>query len=162
MAETEVDIISGYTLAYPAEAIGIVRAVRHSGLAVWISLTVETDGCLPTGGTLEQAITQVDAETDGYCAYFMINCAHPDHLSETLTEAAWMTPVKWIVANATRCSHVELDEAEELDDGNPVALADQLADTRRRLPHIAALGECKTQRISGPQKRVRHSAVLAE
>ncbi|MDG2341007.1 MAG: homocysteine S-methyltransferase family protein, partial [Paracoccaceae bacterium] len=77
LAETDVDVISGYTLAYPSEAIGMVRAARQFALPVVISFTVETDGRLPTGESLEEAISEVDAATDGYAAYFMINCAHP-------------------------------------------------------------------------------------
>jgi S-methylmethionine-dependent homocysteine/selenocysteine methylase len=142
LAETHVDLISGYTLAYFAEAVGIVRAAKLFGLPVVIAFTVETDGCLPTGASLEEAITQVDAATGGYAAYFMINCAHPDHFGNVLTDAPWIQRVRGIVANASRCSHAELDEAEELDDGDPNELGQQLAEIRRRFPHINVLGGC--------------------
>ncbi|APG47160.1 homocysteine S-methyltransferase family protein [Phaeobacter porticola] len=142
LVDTEVDVMSGYTLAYPAEAIGIVRAARRFTIPVVISFTVETDGKLPTGTSLEEAIVEVDAATEGYAAYFMINCAHPEHFNSVLEEKPWMQRVKGIVANASRCSHAELDEAEELDDGNPTDLAQQLVDIRRRYPHIQVLGGC--------------------
>ncbi|QDG74995.1 homocysteine S-methyltransferase family protein [Labrenzia sp. PHM005] len=142
LADTEVDVVSGYTLAYPSEAIGIVRAAQQFGLPIVISFTVETDGKLPTGCTLEQAISEVDAATDGYAAYFMINCAHPDHFGSILDDQPWMQRVNGIVANASRCSHAELDEAEELDDGDPAELAGQLMDIRKRFPHIQVLGGC--------------------
>lgn len=141
-AKTEADVVSGYTLAYSAEAIGIVRAARKFRLPVVIAFTVETDGKLPTGSTLETAITEVDDATDGYTSYFMINCAHPDHFDEALTDGPWMKRIKGIVANASRCSHAELDEAEELDDGNPLELGFQLSEIRRRFPHINVLGGC--------------------
>lgn len=142
LAGTDVDVLSGYTLAYSAEAIGIVRAAQRFNLPVVISFTVETDGRLPTGATLENAISEVDAATDGYAAYFMINCAHPDHFSSILADRPWMQRIKGVVANASNCSHAELDEAEELDDGNPDELAQQLAGIRRRFPHIRVLGGC--------------------
>ena len=142
LAETDVDVLSGYTLAYPSEAIGIVRAARRFELPVVISFTVETDGRLPTGASLEEAITQVDAATDSYAAYFMINCAHPEHFSGVLEDTPWMQRIRGIIANASRCSHAELDEAEELDDGNPAELGVQLSDVRRRCPHILVLGGC--------------------
>ncbi len=142
LAETDVDVISGYTLAYPSEAIGIVRAARRFGLPVVIAFTVETDGRLPTGASLQEAISQVDDATDSYVAYFMINCAHPEHFSSVLENAPWMQRIKGIIANASRCSHAELDEAEELDDGNPTELGRQLSDIRRRFPHIQVLGGC--------------------
>jgi S-methylmethionine-dependent homocysteine/selenocysteine methylase len=142
LAETHVDLISGYTLAYPAEAVGIVRAAKRFEIPVVIAFTVETDGHLPTGASLKDAITQVDVETGGYAAYFMINCAHPDHFANLLTDAPWMHRLRGIVANASRCSHAELDEAEELDDGNPNELGQQLAKIRRMFPHINILGGC--------------------
>ncbi|MEP4030851.1 homocysteine S-methyltransferase family protein [Roseibium polysiphoniae] len=142
LAETDVDVISGYTLAYPTEAIGMVRAARQFGLPVVISFTVETNGRLPTGESLDEAISGVDTATDGYAAYFMINCAHPEHFSGVLEDASWMQRVRGIIANASRCSHADLDEAEELDDGNPSELGVQLSDLRRRFPHIKVLGGC--------------------
>jgi homocysteine S-methyltransferase len=142
LAETEVDLISGYTVAYPEEAIGIVRAAQRFTLPVIIAFTVETDGCLPTGLPLGEAIETVDKATDCYASYFMINCAHPDHFSQVLSDAPWMTRLKGVVANASRCSHAELDEAEVLDDGNPEELGNQLAKIHRMHPNINILGGC--------------------
>ena len=142
LSETDVDVISGYTLAYPAEAVGIVRAARRFGLPVVISFTVETDGKLPTGSTLEDAISQVDAATDDYAAYFMINCAHPDHFKSALEDRPWMQRVRGIVANASRCSHAELAAAEGLDAGDPTELAQAVTEIRRTFLHILVLGGC--------------------
>lgn len=142
LAETDIDVVSGYTLAYSAEAIGIVRAARRFGLPVVIAFTVETDGNLPTGASLETAISEVDGATESYAAYFMINCAHPDHFEQVLADGPWMQRIKGIVANASRCSHAELDNAEQLDDGDPNALGNQLSQIRRRFPHIRVLGGC--------------------
>lgn len=139
---TEVDVVSGYTLTYAAEAAGMVRAAKRADLKVVIAFTVETDGRLPTGMTLADAIAEVDAQTDSYAAYFMINCAHPEHFAAILEDAPWMARVQGIVANASRCSHAELDEAEELDDGNPAELGAQLAAMRKRFPQIRVLGGC--------------------
>ena len=141
-AQTDVDVVSGYTLACSSEAIGIVRAARRFRLPVVISFTVETDGRLPTGATLETAITEVDEATEGYAAYFMINCAHPNHFEQVLADGPWMRRIKGIVANASRCSHAELDEAQELDDGDPNELGMQLSQIRHRFPHIQVLGGC--------------------
>ena len=142
LSVTDVDLISGYTVAYPAEAIGMVRAAKSFGLPVIISFTVETDGRLPTGDALGDAIEEVDEATGRYPAYYMINCAHPDHFSDILTGAPWMDRLRGIVANASRCSHAELDEAEDLDDGNPAELGRQLGKIRRRFPQINILGGC--------------------
>ena len=57
-------------------------------MPVVISFTVETDGTLPSGDRLGDAITAVDEATGGYPAYYMINCAHPTHFAATLDPGA--------------------------------------------------------------------------
>jgi homocysteine S-methyltransferase len=140
--DTGLDIVSGYTLAYAAEAIGLALAARRAELPVVISFTVETDGRLPTGMKLADAIAEVDAATDAYPGHYMVNCAHPDHFDVVLGNDPVMSRLQGVVANASRCSHAELDEAEELDDGDPVELGKQLADLRSRFPHLRVLGGC--------------------
>lgn len=142
LAETDLDMISAYTIAYPAEAIGIVQAAKSFGLPAVVAFTVEIDGRLPTGASLEDAIKQVDEETDGYASYFMINCAHPDHFSNALNDGVWINRLRGIVANASRCSHAELDDAKVLDSGNPIELGEQLAQIRQNFPHVNVLGGC--------------------
>lgn len=136
------DMVSAYTLSYPEEAIGIVRAAEAAGIPCAISFTVETDGRLPSGETLECAIKQVDTETDQAAAYYMINCAHPDHFQHLFTGAPWEQRLRGIRANASRCSHDELNESTTLDDGDPDELGRQYADLLQRLPHVNVLGGC--------------------
>lgn len=142
LATTEADLISGYTLAYPEEAIGMIRAARRCDMPIMIAFTVETDGCLPTGLAFGEAIEAVDKATEGYASYYMINCAHPDHFTQILSDAPWMHRLKGIVANASRCSHTELDNAEVLDDGNPEELGRQLSEINATHSNITILGGC--------------------
>ena len=142
-AGTAVDMVSAITMTYADEAVGITRAARAAGLPVAISFTVETDGRLPSGQLLGDAVEQVDAETDGAPAYFMINCAHPAHFTETVEEeAAWQDRILGLRANASRLSHAELDEAEELDDGDPAELAAQYGELRTPLHNLRVVGGC--------------------
>jgi len=142
-ADTSVDLVTALTMNYVEEAIGIVRAARDAGLPVVIGFTVETDGRLPSGQPLREAIEQVDAQTNGATAYFMINCAHPTHFAGVLQSgAAWTGRIRGLRANASRMSHAELDEAEELDDGNPKELADEYVALRAALPQLNVLGGC--------------------
>ncbi len=64
-AETAADMVGALTLTYADEAIGIARAAADVGLPAAISFTVETDGRLPSGQPLGEAIEQVDQETGG-------------------------------------------------------------------------------------------------
>ena len=86
LADTAADLVTAITLTYADEAIGIVACRRRAGLPVVVSFTVETDGRLPSGQTLGAAIEQVDDETDGDPAYYMINCAHPTHFAGVLAD----------------------------------------------------------------------------
>jgi len=143
LAGTEADLVSAMTLTYAAEAIGIARAARTARMPVVISFTVETDGALPDGSSLGDAIGAVEDKTESYPAYYGINCAHPSHFLNVLDVGEeWTTRIRMIRANASRCSHAELDEAETLDDGDPEELAREYAEIRERLPQINVLGGC--------------------
>lgn len=142
-ADTEADMISAFTLTYAEEAIGIVRAARRHGLPSAISFTVETDGKLPSGQALPDAIAQVDAATGGGPAYYMINCAHPAHFADLLTSnAAWVQRIRGLRVNASRRSHAELNESTTLDEGHPAELGQEIRALRTRRPNLTILGGC--------------------
>ncbi len=130
------------TLGYVEEAVGVVRAATAAGLPVVIGFTVETDGRLPSGDTIEQAIEVVDDATDGAARSFMINCAHPTHFADALPEGEARNRIRALRANASMRSHEELDAAESLDAGNPVDLAERYVALRRELPQLHVLGGC--------------------
>lgn len=136
------DMVSAVTMNYVEEAIGIARAAKAAGVPVVISFTVETDGKLPTGQTVEDAIAEVDAATDAVPIYYMINCAHPDHFSAILEGAEWTSRLGGFRANASRMSHEELDNSEELDDGDPKEFGQLHAAMLKGLSNIKVLGGC--------------------
>jgi len=142
LAETEVDMITAMTFTQSDEAIGVVRAARRAGLPVVVSFTVETDGRLPNGELLGEAIEAVDAATDSATAYYMINCAHPDHFSHVFEDRAWTRRIRGLRCNASRMSHEELDNCEELDAGNPVELGEQYRELVTRMPWLNVFGGC--------------------
>jgi len=137
------DLVSAITMTYAEEAIGVARAAAAAGVPVVLSFTVETDGRLPSGQPLREAVEQADAETAGSVAYFMVNCAHPTHFDDVLAgDEPWVKRVRGLRPNASTKSHAELDEAEELDAGDPVDLAARLGELRRRLPALTVVGGC--------------------
>jgi S-methylmethionine-dependent homocysteine/selenocysteine methylase len=142
-ADTGADLVTAITMTYADEAIGVVRAARDAGLPVVISFTVETDGRLPSGQSLREAIETVDAASDSEVAYFMVNCAHPSHFYDVLEPgSAWTDRIRGLRANASRLSHAQLDEAAELDEGDPEELANEYVALRERLPRLTVLGGC--------------------
>ncbi len=137
------DRVTMLTATHTSEAIGVVRAAVAADIPVVIAFTVETDGRLPTGQALHQAIAEVDDATEGAPLHFGINCAHPDHFTQALdADPALIGRIGLLRANASRASHAELDQAEELDDGDAVELAGQYADLLRDHPHLQVLGGC--------------------
>jgi S-methylmethionine-dependent homocysteine/selenocysteine methylase len=142
-SDTAADMVTAITMTYVEEALGVTRAALAAGMPVAISFTVETDGRLPSGQPLGEAIQQVDDETDRGPAYFMINCAHPTHFDAVVgAEEPWRKRIRGLRANASTMSHAELDEAEELDDGDPVDLAARYAALAAKLPNLNVLGGC--------------------
>ena len=143
LASAGADMLTAITMTNVPEAIGVVQAARKLKAPVAISFTVETDGRLPTGDALADAVLAVDEATARYPAYFMINCAHPTHFSASLEEGAkWTARIRSVRANASRCSHAELDAMSELDMGDPNELASLHRDLRRRFPQINVLSGC--------------------
>ncbi len=143
LADAGADVVTAMTISYAEEAVGIVLASRAAAIPVVISFTVETDGRLPTGQSLDEAIAEVDAATDGYAAYVMINCAHPAHFAEALDpDSPVIARVRGVRANASVRSHAELDEAQELDDGDPGDLARRYVALADRLPNLTVMGGC--------------------
>ncbi|WP_043368464.1 homocysteine S-methyltransferase family protein [Cyanobium sp. PCC 7001] len=143
LSRSGVDLVTAFTLSAVPEAVGIVRAARAEAVPVVISFTVETDGRLPSGQPLSEAIERVDAETDGAAAYFMVNCAHPSHVAAVLEQGGpWRERIVGLRANASRRSHAELDAAESLDEGDPDDLARLYRELSPLLPNLAVLGGC--------------------
>jgi S-methylmethionine-dependent homocysteine/selenocysteine methylase len=140
---TGADMVTAMTITNANEAVGITRAARAAGIPSVIGFTLETDGHLPTGQSLADAITEVDGVTDRAPAYYLINCAHTTHFMEKLDgDGDWTGRVGAIRANASRCSHAELDEAEELDSGDPKELAEHYQAITTQFNQINVLGGC--------------------
>ena len=139
---TEADFVSAITLNYVDEAIGIALAARSASMPVVLSFTVETDGRLPTGQTLQGAIEATDAATDAYPAYYMVNCAHPTHVLRGLSTGPWRRRLRGIRANASPKSHAELNEATALDEGDIREFGALHLKLRDQLPALSVIGGC--------------------
>lgn len=143
LAETGVDMISAITITNSAEAIGIARAIAEHNLPSVISFTVETDGRLPSGESLAEAVSATDKATGEAPLYYMVNCAHPDHFRHVLEDnRGWISRIGGLRANASRMSHAELDQSETLDDGNPEEYGELHADLRALVPSLRVVGGC--------------------
>ena len=142
-ATTDADMIAALTMNYTEEAVGIVRAAREATMPVAISFTIETDGRLPSGATLAEAIGATDQASGGYPVYYMINCAHPTHIERAFDRPGeWRDRIRGLRANASRRSHKELDESPDLDAGNPEELGREYRELRATLRNLSVVGGC--------------------
>ncbi len=142
-AETSADMTTALTMTHTDEAIGVARAAGKVGMPVAISFTLETDGRLPSGEPLAEAIERVDADPESEVVYYMINCVHPTHFDDVVAaEGPWRERVRGVRANASTLSHAELDEAAELDAGDPADLGARYAALRESLPALNVIGGC--------------------
>jgi homocysteine S-methyltransferase len=137
------DRVTLLTGTHTGEPIGIVQAATDVGIPVVIAFTVETDGRLPSGQTLHEAVAEVEAKTGAAALHYGINCAHPDHFAEALTaDRAVTMRISLLRANASRMSHAELDEAKELDAGDPAELGQLYSQLVAQHPELRVLGGC--------------------
>ncbi len=142
---TPVDMVSAITMNYVEEAIGIACAASASNLPVIISFTVETNGKLPTGMGLKEAIEQVDKSVKEPPLYFMINCAHPTHFINELQggiNEEWIKRIKGVRANASCKSHAALDVATELDRGDSKELGNEHRRLKVTFNQLNVFGGC--------------------
>jgi homocysteine S-methyltransferase len=141
--EAGADLVSAITMNYTEEAIGVTKAARALSVPVMVSFTVEADGRLASGESLQSAIERTDEATASTPIYYMINCAHPTHFEHVFSDgAAWTSRIWGLRANASQKSHAELDEAVELDPGDPVDLGRRYHELRGRLRNLSVLGGC--------------------
>ena len=142
-ADAGADLATAYTLTTVAEAVGVVRAAQDVGLPVAVSYTVETDGRVPDGTALGEAVEALDAATGAGAAHLLVNCAHPDHVAPGVDPAApWAGRIAGLRVNSSRLSHAELDEAEELDEGDLADLATTTRALAETLPGVRIVGGC--------------------
>ncbi|MEV0707830.1 homocysteine S-methyltransferase family protein [Nocardia aurea] len=155
LAAAGADLVTVLTMTYSDEAIGVALAALTESVPVAVGFTVETDGTLPSGQSLADAIEAVERATDGYPLHYGINCAHPDHFEPVLRHEDWADRIGLLRANASRQSHEELDNATELDAGDPAELGARYAALRREYPNLVVVGGC-----CGTDHR--HVAAIAE
>ncbi len=156
-AQAGADMISAITMTYSDEALGIVLRAQEVKIPVVISFTVETNGHLPSGESLEHAIRKVDELTNYYPLYYMINCAHPSHFIDQFAEnTAWQDRIKGVRANASCKSHAELDESTSIDKGDLAELGSWHVKLKKALPELRIYGGCCGTDVSHIESICQH------
>lgn len=133
-AHARADMITATAMVQCDEAVGIVRAARVVAMPVAVSFNVGGDGRLPTGRSLGDAITTVDAATGSAPVYYTVRCEHPNDAARALdTQAEWVRRVRGLSV----VSNGHADEVSELVRRQSQALL-------QRHSGINVLGGCTT------------------
>lgn len=144
LAAEGVDMLTLATITNLNEAIAFLQLAREARLPAVVSFSVESDGRLLGGRSLESAIRAVDEATDGYAVYFGVNCAHPVRIAAALREmpVAVRERIGMVRGNASLKTHEELDNCETLDRGELPVYIDGLEQALVHLPKVKAIGGC--------------------
>ena len=90
----------------------------------------------------------------------MVNRAHSTHFRHLFADThAWTERLGGIRANASTMSHTELDEAETLDSGDPIELAERYEGLRQVRPTLRSAGRLMRHR---PPAHRRHQQALRQ
>ena len=120
-----------------------IRAAQDVEMPVVISFTVETNGKLCDGRSLEDAVLDIEWCTGSYPLYYMINCAHPSHfLFEINKSSQWIERIKGCRSNASSLSHEELDASESLQQDSMHEFTDSHVLLKSFLPGLKVFGGC--------------------
>ncbi|RLL96015.1 hypothetical protein CFD26_105731 [Aspergillus turcosus] len=144
LADAGVDFLGLMTVTNLNEAVAVVELAREVRLPVVVSFSIESDGRLLGGRSLESAIRMVDERTAGYVVYYGVNCAHPLRISAALREVPEDVRgrIGLIKANASLKSHEELDNSETLDRGDIAVYTDGFEGVLPLVPNVKVIGGC--------------------
>jgi S-methylmethionine-dependent homocysteine/selenocysteine methylase len=145
LAEAGVDYICYATTTYSDEAIGAVRAAKKVGVSVVVSFTVETDGKLPGGESIKEAVLKIEDATDKTPVHYGVNCAHPIHylpVFEASEKEEWTLRFGEIKPNPSEKSHAELNQCTSLQRGDPEQFGKLCLRLKKVLPGLKVFGGC--------------------
>ncbi|KAH8697918.1 putative homocysteine S-methyltransferase [Talaromyces proteolyticus] len=144
LVDEGVELLSLMTVTNLNEAIAIVELAKEKSIPVAVSFSLESDGKLLGGRSLENAIQSVDTATNGYTAYFGINCVHPVRILQPLQNmpSHLRQRIGLFRGNASLKSHEELDNSDTLDRGDIPTFVDAMKQVLELLPAVKAVGGC--------------------
>lgn len=124
----KVDFLYAGIMPVLTEAAGMAVVMSDTDLPYIISFTIQRDGKLIDGHTIDYAIRHIDDHVSNKPVCYMTNCVHPDIVYEALSHEFNQTQVVQtrfigIQANTSRLSYKELDGAKDLQTSSPVNLS---------------------------------------
>ena len=135
-------MLCALALSYPEEAIGIALAAGYAQMPLAIGFTLQADGHLPGGLALRDVIEQVDAQTDGYPLYYLIDCAHPSHAQQALLSdcGSWQERIRGLRVRASIHRHADARQGTAPDSNDSAELASHYLQLHQQLNHLNIFG----------------------
>jgi S-methylmethionine-dependent homocysteine/selenocysteine methylase len=132
-----------------AETVGIASLAAQAELPYIISFMVYSNGKLPDGHTIHQAIETIDKSVKKKPLCYMSNCVHPQILSEALAHPDNQTMLvkerfRGIQANAAYADPNELEQSCTVISSSPNELAKSIAQLSKTVDLKICGGCCGT------------------
>ena len=141
-ADTAADMVTAITMTYADEAIGVTRAAIRAGLPVVDLLHGRDRRPAPERPAARRGDRPGRRRDRRGTRLLHDQLRPPDALRGRAGRRPWSERVRGLRANASTRSHAELDEATELDEGDPVDLAARYAELEVLLPRLNVVGGC--------------------
>ncbi|WP_053351865.1 homocysteine S-methyltransferase family protein [Leucobacter musarum] len=137
LAEAGADRVTSVTTLDAVEGIGVVRAALAARVPGAVSFIVGADGLLADGSTLDAAIAEVDAATEGGAVGFLVNCAHPAEAARALEHAHGAAELERLIGFRLNAARAGTDSADSAADFAAAEIA-----LRNAAPSANVFGGC--------------------
>lgn len=127
----QVDFLYAGIMPALTEATGMARAMSDTEIPYIISFTIQEDGKLIDGHTIDYAIRYIDDNVNIKPIFYMTNCVHPDIVYEAISHKFNQTEnvrtrFIGIQANTSALPYSELDGSKELYSSSPIEIAEAM------------------------------------
>lgn len=141
-----VDFLYAGIMPVLAEAMGMATVMSEMDIPYIISFTIQKDGKLIDGHTIDYAIRFIDDNVANKPIGYMTNCVHPDIVYKALSHTFNQTEAIHsrfigIQANTSALTYQELDGAKDLQTSSPDDLAKDMM-TLKSDYHFKIFGGC--------------------
>lgn len=150
-----VDTITAVLMNHISETLGIVLAAKEVGIPIIVSFTLDINNKLPSGETVEEAITKIDNDTEKYVICYIFNCVNPKYILDFFKEnknKKWIERIKGIKPNASVKTHEELDKLNELDTGDIDLLSNNCGEIKKICKNVNIFGGCCGTNVEHTEK----------
>lgn len=144
--EANIDFLMAGIMPTLPEATGMAIAMSETNIPYIISFTIQENGKLIDGHTIDYAIRFIDDQTPNTPICYMTNCVHPNIVYKALSHKFNQTEIVQkrfigIQANTSALPYNQLDGARDLKESSPIDLANDILKLKSKF-NLKILGGC--------------------